>query len=212
MKLKTVSSLGFFSDWNFSKTEFESKASVSWKIGKNKSDVYKIPEFDLKFKNRIVVGKVLGNAPRHELFKIEGNQTYDFLRKRYLIDSFYGNSYLNEHYHLNGGGNIRGFIKDKKTAVNSMLSTSNELSIYKSLNKFNASTEFKTFFDGGFFGDDFGLDTAQLLANVGLGACFSSTFLGQELTLRIDFPFITFSDRTLTIEKRNWIFSFQRSF
>jgi len=212
LKLKTVSSLGFFSDWNFSKTEFESKASVSWKIGKNKSDVYKIPEFDLKFKNRIVVGKVLGNAPRHELFKIEGNQTYDFLRKRYLIDSFYGNSYLNEHYHLNGGGNIRGFIKDKKTAVNSMLSTSNELSIYKSLNKFNASTEFKTFFDGGFFGDDFGLDTAQLLANVGLGACFSSTFLGQELTLRIDFPFITFSDRTLTIEKRNWIFSFQRSF
>ena len=64
----------------------------------------------------------------------------------------------------------------------------------------------------GFFGDDFGLDAVQLLANVGLGACFSSIFLGQELTLRIDFPFITFSDKILLIEKRNWIFSFQRSF
>jgi len=211
IQLKTVTSLGSFSNWNFNKTEFESKASFSWEMGKNNGVSQKIPSFNLRFKNRIAVGKVIGNAPSHELFNIEGNQAYDFLRKRYLIDGFYGNSYF-DHYHLNGGGNIRGFIKHKKPEVKAMISTSNELSVHKKIPKLNASTEFKTFFDGGFFGDNVVFDTAKLLANIGLGATFSSYYLGKELTLRMDLPFITLEDKRLIIDNRNWVFSFQRSF
>ena len=53
LKLKTVSSLGFFSDWNFNKTELESKTNFSWEIRTNKSVFHKIPQLNVKFKNRI---------------------------------------------------------------------------------------------------------------------------------------------------------------
>jgi hypothetical protein len=103
-------------------------------------------------------------------------------------------------------------MKHKKPEVKAMISTSNELSIHKKIPKLNASTEFKTFFDGGFFGDNVVFDTAKLLANIGLGATFSSYYLGKELTLRMDLPFITLEDKRLIIDNRNWVFSFQRSF
>ena len=93
-----------------------------------------------------------------------------------------------------------------------MISTSNELSILKNIHKFNASTEFRVFVDGGFFGENLNIDREFFLADAGLGACFNTTLMGEELTLRIDLPFITISNNSLTIDKENWVFSFQRSF
>ena len=212
IKLDLFSSLGSFSYWNFNKAILQGNVNFSKKSLLNKRDFFKIiPSFNILFKNRFFVGKVWGNAPNRELFSIEGNEEYDFLKKRYLIDGFYGNSNLNEHYYLPGGGNLRGFINSDISKANELLSMTNELIIDRIGSDRNFIPKLKIFIDSGFFWNDQMVNNHFFLADAGMGFFFKYSLMGKDLCILTDFPFIIY-DETLKIDKQNWTFSFQRSF
>ena len=130
---------------------------------------------------------------------------------RYLIDGFYGNSNLNDHFYIPGGGNIRGFINSDKSKVNELLSMTNELIFSSIISDISFVPKLKIFIDSGIFGDKQSRKNHFFLANAGIGCSLNYSLLGKELNLLIDLPFVIY-DESLKINKQNWIFSFQRSF
>ena len=81
-----------------------------------------------------------------------GNEAYDLLNKRYLVDGFYGNTTLKDHFHNSGSGNLRGFIKNNKSKVDGLLSTTNEIIFSSIASDIKITPELKIFMDSGFFG------------------------------------------------------------
>jgi hypothetical protein len=214
MKIKfwLSSSLGSFSYWDFNKIKLQISANFTRKFNKNDRNSFKrIPDFKITFRNRLFSGKVWGNAPNRELFSIAGNEEYDLMKKRYLIDGFYGFTKLNKHYHISGGANLRGFVDAKKPKIDGLLSMTNEIIFNSNNSKHKLLPEFKVFVDSGIFSKEKTKMNFLFLADAGLGLLFSRSIIGKNIYFKMDFPFIIYDD-SLKINKGNWIFSFERSF
>ena len=204
--------LGSFSDWNFT------KITSTWKFSKTKSI--------FTFNQKGVLGKIWTDdkvLPSQEAFNIEGNVSNDLLRKNYLVDQFYGIEDLFMHYHMPGDGNIRGLVSGNKEGAEALIAASNELVLSK--NFYEISTELALFTDfGAFFRrkiDQFGLDKeysdiqrVNIFADVGLGLRFNTSIFEKDLYVRFDLPFLIYdgSDGSdWSLNSKNWVFSFQRS-
>jgi hypothetical protein len=213
LEINSATSLGALSDWNFNRFTFESYTSFSKVLSrhnKTKPDKNKIK---LNLKNRFIVGKIWSDkagAPSQEAFNIEGNSSNEQLRKRYIVDQFYGNTDLFNHYHLSGDGNLRGFTGMSLENADALVSTSNELGFFTTMPKINLSTEIIAFADGGVFlnEDPF---KKRYLGDAGFGVRFDTSFFEKDIYIRLDFPFIIYDDNSLSLDWNNWIFSFQRS-
>jgi hypothetical protein len=213
LEINSATSLGALSDWNFNRFTFESYTSFSKVLSrhnKTKPDKNKIK---LNLKNRFIVGKIWSDkagAPSQEAFNIEGNSSNEQLRKRYIVDQFYGNTNLFNHYHLSGDGNLRGFTGMSLENADALVSTSNELGFFTTMPKINLSTEIIAFADGGVFlnEDPF---KKRYLGDAGFGVRFDTSFFEKDIYIRLDFPFIIYDNNSLSLDWNNWIFSFQKS-
>tara|TARA_B110000037_G_scaffold38895_1_gene47973 strand:- start:80 stop:2992 length:2913 start_codon:yes stop_codon:yes gene_type:complete len=213
LEINSATSLGALSDWNFNRFTFESYTSFSKVLSrhnKTKPDKNKIK---LNLKNRFIVGKIWSDkagAPSQEAFNIEGNSSNEQLRKRYIVDQFYGNTDLFNHYHLSGDGNLRGFTGMSLENADALVSTSNELGFFTTMPKINLSTEIIAFADGGVFlnEDPF---KKRYLGDAGFGVRFDTSFFEKDIYIRLDFPFIIYDNNSLSLDWNNWIFSFQKS-
>jgi len=212
IKLDFFSSLGSLTFWNFNKVKFQGNANFSKKSFSNERDIFKIiPSFKVTSQNRFFAGKVWGHAPNRELFSIQGNEEYDLLKKRYLIDGLYGNSNLAGHYYIPGGGNLRGFILSNQPKVNRLFSMTNEIIFSSILSGVNLIPKLKMFIDSGLFWEKQSTNNPFFLADAGMGLSFNYSFMGKDFYVLVDFPLIIFN-KTVEINKGNWIFSVQRSF
>ena len=213
LEINSATSLGALSDWNFNRFTFESYTTFSKVLSrhnKTKPDKNKIK---LNLKNRFIVGKIWSDkagAPSQEAFNIEGNSSNEQLRKRYIVDQFYGNTNLFNHYHLSGDGNLRGFTGMSLENADALVSTSNELGFFTTMPKINLSTEIIAFADGGVFLNE-GPSKKRYLGDAGFGVRFDTSFFEKDIYIRLDFPFIIYDDNSLSLDWNNWIFSFQRS-
>ncbi|MFL3008923.1 MAG: M1 family aminopeptidase [Candidatus Neomarinimicrobiota bacterium] len=212
LNVNASTTLGSFSDWNFT------KITSTWKFSKTKSI--------FTFNQKGVLGKIWTDdkvLPSQEAFNIEGNVSNDLLRKNYLVDQFYGIEDLFMHYHMPGDGNIRGLVNGNKEGAEALVAASNELVL--SENFYEISTELALFTDfGAFFRrkiDQFGLDKeysdiqrVNIFADVGLGLRFNTSVFEKDLYVRFDLPFLIYdgSDGSdWSLNSKNWVFSFQRS-
>ena len=211
INLNTATSIGSFSDWNFTRFTTTGSYSTQWK--------------KLKFNERIIVGKIWAGengVPGQEGYNIEGNSSNDMVRKSYLVDQFYGQEELFSHYHLAGEGNLRGFVGEGYRGAEALAAFTSEVSVSKSIKKLNLGVEIAGFVDGGIFWDRFDVDTktieskfnSRILGDAGVGLRFKTDIFEKDLFLRLDFPFYKFPDELLenpNIDWNRWIFSFQRS-
>jgi len=129
---------------------------------------------------------------------------------------------LFSHYHMPGEGNLRGFVGKGERGAEALMATSSEVSIYKNLSKADKADiilEFAAFIDGGLFWDRFNTGTKEIgtkfnsrtLADGGLGLRLKTDIFEKDLYLRIDLPFFIHNNGASSIDKKNWIISFQRS-
>jgi hypothetical protein len=204
--------LGSFSDWNFT------KLTSTWKFSKTKSI--------FTFNQKGVIGKIWTDdkvLPSQEAFNIEGNSSNDLLRKNYLVDQFYGIKGLFAHYHMPGDGNIRGLVNENKEGAEALVAISNEFILSEKF--YDISTELALFTDFGQFfcrriDDQWGekkytdIQKANIFADVGLGLRFNTSIFEKDLYIRFDFPFLIYNGADSpdwSLNSKNWVFSFQRS-
>ena len=209
-----ASSLGSNSTWEFTRLTATGNYSKSFK--------------KLRFKGRGIVGKIWtdeNGVPGQEGYNIEGNSSNDLLRKNYLVDQFYGleigeGESLMSHYHMPGEGNLRGFVGKGERGAEALVALSSEASYSKSIKKLNLDAEFAAFVDGGMFWDRLDEESgiigskyiSRTLADVGIGLRLGTDIFEKDFFVRIDLPFFTYKNGNVTIDEKNWIFSFQRSF
>ena len=155
--------------------------------------------------------------PGQEGYNIEGNSSNDLLRKNYLVDQFYGQEDLFNHYHLPGEGNLRGFVGQGKRGAEALAAFTTEGSIYIKIPNADTDIELAAFVDGGLFWDRPDLTKEnyikRTLLDGGFGLRFDASIFKQDLYLRIDVPFFTFDgsmDETSKMDWNNWIISFQK--
>ena len=102
------------------------------------------------------------------------------------------------------------------------MATSSEVSIYKNLSKADKADiilELAAFMDGGLFWDREKNDALELnnyftkraLVDGGVGLRLKTDIFEKDLYLRIDLPFFIHNKGKTSIDKKNWIISFQRS-
>ena len=206
LNLNAASTLGYFSTWKFNRLTFSSK--------------YKSNEiFGAKVFQKLIAGKIwaITSVPGQEGYNVEGNSSNDLLRKNYLIDRFYGYHKLYDHYHMPGEGNLRGFVRSGENGAEALISSSTEIEIDKYLFDRKLRIALVAFSDMGTFWNKRTNDENKqiyinrLLADAGFGTNIKSKIFEKDVFLRIDFPFLIYDNNGPTIDKNNWVFSFQRS-
>ncbi|SVA63473.1 uncharacterized protein METZ01_LOCUS116327, partial [marine metagenome] len=187
LNLNGASTLGDISTWSFNR--LTATGTFSAKKGR------------FKFNQRIIAGKIWTGdtgVPGQEGYNIEGNSSGDLLRKNYLVDQFYGQDTLFAHYHMPGEGNLRGFVGKGERGAEALSAFSSEGTFYKKIPKINLGAELAAFMDGGLFWDRTDLSkgdyTKRALMDAGVGLRFDVSIFEQDLYLRIDLPFFTYSD------------------
>ena len=227
--LNSATTLGPFSTWNFNRLTgtvlFKTKKVLGFE-SKKRPDLNR--NFVVHVKQRIVAGKIWAGdlgVPGQEGYNIEGNSSNDMLRKNYLVDQFYGNETLFDHYHLPGEGNLRGFISRGEKGAEALFASTTELSLFKNLARPEQSAinfELAAFIDGGVFWNREqvrSFDRVELtnnftkrnLADAGLGIRMNTSFFESDIYMRLDFPFFIYDGNSTEVNLNNWIFSFQRS-
>lgn len=196
-----------WSDWSFGRLILTSKFSKDVK--------------SFQWKNRLFAGKIWSadTIPVQERFGIEGNGSYDLYAHFYTRDasSLYGFQDLRSRYHLEGDGNLRGFVGAGYSGTEAIASWNSELS--------REQTLFGVNFTGSLFADlglangskdsagDQGFSNA-ILGDSGLGLEIRKSVWGQRLYLRVDLPFMTFTPDSNgpDFDFQHWLFSFQTAF
>ena len=211
VNVNASTTLGSFSDWNFT------KLSSTWNFSKTKS-IYTL-------KQRGIIGKIWTDdkvLPSQEAFNIEGNSSNDMLRKNYLVDQFYGLDNLFSNYHLPGDGNIRGFVSQGNSGAESLVAFTNEVIISKKMYDIYAEiaafTDFGTFwsrtvnYKNGVKSSYLGTFSPEIYADAGLGFRLNTRIFEKDIYFRLDIPFFMNDDKLGSrLNFKNWIFSFQRS-
>jgi hypothetical protein len=220
--LNGASSIGSYSTWKFTRLTATGSFKKTWKDLAPLSEIKPQQEIttQIRFKQRVIAGKIWTNekgVPGQEGYNIEGNSSNDLLRKNYLVDQFYGQEDLFNHYHLPGEGNLRGFVGQGERGAEALAAFTTEGSIYIKIPKADTGIELAAFVDGGLFWDRPDLTKEnyikRTLLDGGVGLRFDATIFKQDLYLRIDVPFFTFNDsmdETSKMDWNNWIISFQK--
>ncbi|MBA65160.1 MAG: hypothetical protein CMG55_05100 [Candidatus Marinimicrobia bacterium] len=210
--INAASTFSYFSTWDFNRLTLNSNFKKKISLGGNK---YKKNRFGLNYYQRFIVGKIWAKSfvPGQEGYNIEGNSSNDLLKKKYLVDQFYGQEQLFLNYHMPGEGNLRGFVNSGERGAEALISSSSEIGIDKNLldNKLNFA--FTIFADAGTFWDrekPSGYSN-RVLADAGFGVNLKTKIFEKYLFCRIDLPFLIYNVGETKIDKNNWVFSFQRS-
>ncbi len=196
-----------WSDWSFGRVALTTKFNTNVK--------------SYRWKNRVFAGKIWSTdtLPVQERFGIEGNGSYDLYAHAYTRDAtaLYGYGDLRAHYHLEGDGNLRGFVGSGYSGTEAIVAWNSELSRDKTL--LGVDLTGSLFTDLGLAngsklspGDE-GF-TYDLLGDTGVGLEVEKSYWGQQFYLRLELPFLTFttSPSETTVDFSRWIFSFQAAF
>lgn len=222
ISINASSSINGYSGWNFSRLTAIGELNKIWKEKilfpeLNNGKAFR-PHFE--FNNRIIIGKIWSDEyliPSQESYHIGGNSPNDLLRKSYLIDQFYGQKSMNQHYHVPGGGNLRGFVTSDEDQADALVAVSSEFSTKINILLLQSYLDFTSFVDGGYFINDLIRNeinnSPRALANAGFGFRFENyTFPKRPYYLRIDFPFFIYrNNKGISFNRNNWIISFEKS-
>ncbi|NOZ74965.1 MAG: M1 family metallopeptidase [FCB group bacterium] len=195
-----------WSDWSFGRVALTTKFSKDIK--------------SFQWKNRIFAGKIwsVDTIPVQERFGIEGNGSYDLYAHSYTRDasSLYGLANLRSYYHLEGDGNLRGFV-GRYSGTEAIITWNSELSAEKTVLGIDltgsAFTDLGLASGSKFTAGDRGFSN-DVLGDAGLGLEIRKNIWGQRLYLRMDLPFMTFTPDSNgpEIDFQRWLFSFQTAF
>ena len=212
------SSVAPFSDWNFVRFTNIISHKMSRSISKNHFINSLFGFSSIGFRSRLIAGKIWSDkfgVSNQEGFNIEGNSSSSMFNKSYLRDesSFFGISSFNQHYHMPGEGNVRGFVSRGEMGSDALVASSIESYLTnRALPDLffvhNLSFEFAIFADiGAFYNNSI---TRQLIST-GFGFRFNFKILEKPLYLRIDIPYISLKDNKKVDYNDNWLISFQKS-
>ena len=208
--LNASSTLGGYSTWNFNRLTALSTVKLK-KI------------YGVRTLQRFIVGKIWSDdyVPGQEGYNIEGNSSNSLLRKNYLVDQFYGNSNLFNHYHMPGEGNIRGFVNSGERGADALASSSTEFVADKGFfeNKLNISlavfADVGVFLDKGYphpwYPKHEKRTISRTIADAGFGTRLKTNIFEKEFFLRIDVPIFLYNNGNSEVNFESWVISFQRS-
>ncbi len=195
---------GGWSDWHFGRLTFENKTEK--KFG------------NFGFRERIILGKIWADekgVPVQERYTVEGAGSGDVYENSYLRDasSFFGWSESRNRYHLPGDGNLRGFYGRGYSGVEQISGLTLEGFYGKSFKGLKLEAAF--FMDAGLLNGsrlekgDMGFNDT-VLTDAGIGIRAGKNIVGQNVFIRIDFPFWTQDETGSKTGTKNWVISFQK--
>jgi hemolysin activation/secretion protein len=194
-------------DFNFTRFTIECKADR------------RLGAFRLNFRSLAGGMWSTGSIPSQERFTVSAAGSMAYYHRPYLSAKWARNGLpwnIQKRYHLPGDGNLRGYYDHGYYGVESLVTTTTELSRSFSLGKVG-TLEARLFLDGGvLWGDrleegDQGFD-GDVLIDAGLGIEWSKRLFRRPLYLRVDLPFYVSVPREdgTSIDFTRWVFSFQR--